>query len=132
MIKSLQSEAIPWLRGVGFTGSFPHLRRLSSQRTDLVTFQFDRYGGGFVVELAKAPAGDFETSGGERIPAKRLKAHDLDPLERQRLGARPGGDHWFRYDRGLLLFWRRRTFDELAARVHELLKTEAEHWWQDF
>ena len=60
--------------------------------------------------------------------AKELKAYDLPPDERLRLGGkRVGDDHWFRYDGGL--FRRAPSFDELSDRVCELVETQGEEWW---
>ena len=53
MIVALNSIVVPVLRHRGFTGSFPHFRRLGTKQIDLITFQFDKWGGGFVVELSK-------------------------------------------------------------------------------
>ena len=128
MIKSLQTRTVPRLRQLGFKGSFPHFRRLLADRTDLISFQFDKYGGGFIVELARAPSGDFQAYWGETVPAKKLKTYDLPPDERFRLGAKSAeGDHWFRYDKGL--FRRTLSFDELSDRVSDLVRTQGEAWW---
>lgn len=128
MIKSFQARTVPRLRELGFKGSFPHFRRLLPSRTDLLTVQFDKYGGGFVVEIATAPAGEFRTDWGDTVRAKELTADYLPPTERLRLGAKEvGGDHWFRYDQG----WFRRTpsFDELSDRVSQLAETQGEVFW---
>lgn len=130
MIATLKQLVIPHLRALGFKGSFPHFRRLLEDRTDLLMFQFDRYGGGFVVEIAKCPPGDFVTSWGERIPAKKLEVYYLHPDRRFRLGtASTGEDHWFRYDHGG--HWRRhQVFERLAHEVVQLLDEQAVLWWQ--
>ena len=41
MIKKLKEIVIPYIRDVGFKGSFPHFRRLAGKQIDLLTFQFD-------------------------------------------------------------------------------------------
>lgn len=127
MLASLQAGMVPRLRDSGFTGSLPHFRRVLPDRTDLLSVQFDKWGGGFVVEISRAPQGDFQTPWGETVEPRRLTAHHLPPDERLRLGAKVGGDHWFRYDRGW--FRRRPSFDELTEQVCELLVTQAEPWW---
>jgi hypothetical protein len=55
MIIELKSMVVPELRNKRFKGSFPHFRRISEDKIDLITFQFDRYGGGFVVEVGVCP-----------------------------------------------------------------------------
>jgi hypothetical protein len=130
MSAALKKLVAPHLRSLGFTGSFPHYRRLLEERTDLLTFQFDRHGGGFVVEVGKCPPGDFVMAWGERIPAEEMTAHHLHPNDRLRLGRRSQGqDHWFRYDRAK---GRKRAlvFDSLANEVLSLVDEQAQAWWQ--
>jgi hypothetical protein len=58
MIVELKRVAVPVLRSLGFKGSFPHFRRESAERIDLLTFQFSLGGGKFVVEVGSfSPAG---------------------------------------------------------------------------
>lgn len=56
MIKSLSEIVVPKLRQFNFKGSFPHFRRQTAERINLLTFQFDRSGGGFVIEIANLTA----------------------------------------------------------------------------
>jgi len=102
MRQALQQHVVPALRQRGFSGTLPHFRRVAPDKVDLLSFQFDRYGGGFVLELAEAPAGDLVKSWGKVIPAKRLCALDVNPPARRRLQPRSGltTDAWFRFDDG--------------------------------
>jgi hypothetical protein len=59
MIKALKSILVPLLREKGFKGSFPHFRRLLETRIDLISFFFDKYGGGFIVEIGASPVNGF-------------------------------------------------------------------------
>jgi len=119
---ALQRHLMPVLRKRGFTGSLPHLRRVANDRIDLVSFQFDKWGGGFVVEVAKSDAEGVTMPWGEKIAPARLKAHDLHPKQRLRLGSSgPGEDHWFRYDTGV-------TVEAVVQEVVALLP-QAEAWW---
>jgi hypothetical protein len=101
MNRALQREFVPELRRRGFTGSLPHFRRVGD-RVDLLTVQFDRHGGRFVIEIAKCDATGVTTYSGRRIPANRVTAHDLHPRERRRLGSPAEGEDgiWFRFDDG--------------------------------
>ena len=122
MIDALRKILVPVLRQRGFTGSFPHLRRIARDRIDLVSVQFDKWGGGFVVEVAKSAADGFTTHWGEKIAPGKVKAHDLHPNERLRLGAKGSeDDHWFRYDTG-------GTVEAVAQDVVSCLE-QAETWW---
>ncbi len=50
---AIKHIVVPILREQRFKGSFPHFRRKNENNIDLITFQFNRWGGSFVVELAK-------------------------------------------------------------------------------
>jgi hypothetical protein len=103
MKSALKRIVMPELRRQGFKGSFPHFRRIST-RVDLLTIQFDRNGGGFVLEVAESrEITGFTTHWGKHIPAEKLTAWDLHPDHRKRLQPKQGSgtDCWFRYD-GLL------------------------------
>jgi hypothetical protein len=50
MIKALKNILIPVLREKGFKGSFPHFRRRLENRIDLMSFYFDKYGGGLLLK----------------------------------------------------------------------------------
>jgi len=52
MMEALHRVVVPMLRDMGFTGSFPHFRRVHDTQIDVLTFQFNRWGGSFVVEVA--------------------------------------------------------------------------------
>jgi len=98
---ALKASVLPTLRQSGFKGSFPHFRRVTSQGIDLLTFQFDRYGGGFVIEIARCPVEGIVTHWGKTIAADKVKASDTHPLKRRRIQqyGSSGTDGWFRYDR---------------------------------
>ena len=102
MISSLKKLFVPALRERGFKGTFPHFRRLRSERIDLLTVQFDRQGGGFIIEISSCPPEGTTTAWGEHIPPKRVRAWDMHPNVRPRLGSpAPEMDgHWFRFDDG--------------------------------
>ena len=66
---------------------------------DLLTFQFSRSGGKFVVELSQCGPDGYTTRWGEHIAPGEVTAHHLD--RRQRLGGGLGfrpPDHWYVYD----------------------------------
>ena len=102
MDQALKGMVVPRLREAGFTGSLPHFRRRSGEAIDLLTFQFDRNGGGFVVELARCAKDGFTTPWGKHIPATKVTAWDLNPAYRHRIQPLSGAgtDSWFRFDGG--------------------------------
>ena len=63
-----------------------------------MSVQFDRYGGGFVIELAEAAPGDLVKPWGKIISGTRLHALNINPPAPQRL--QPGSvggttESWF-------------------------------------
>ena len=106
MVNHLSKIVIPVLREKGFKGSIPHFRRLTAERIHLLTFQFDKYGGGFVIEIANSLPGGHTTSWSAKVVPNKLTAHDLS--NRKRIQANmstpenSGKDDWFRYDKAAI------------------------------
>jgi len=124
MKAALKKIVIPVLRNKGFKGSFPHFRRILSERIDLLTFQFDKWSGGFIIEISTCPTSGHITYWGEQISPSKVTAHDLHPNQRERLQAYPGSgtDAWFRFENGAYL--------EVANSVLPKIDI-AEDWWQN-
>ncbi|MGJ8641090.1 MAG: DUF4304 domain-containing protein [Opitutaceae bacterium] len=124
MNEALKATVIPHLRDVGFKGSFPHFRRLNNKRTELLTFQFSRYGGQFVVEIAVGPTVPFEDYTGKKIEPKKMTAHDLSI--RKRIGPKKAGytDFWFIFEgKGA------KPMNEICDLLIKHIDTEAETYW---
>ena len=100
MERVLKLSIVPWLRERGFTGSFPHLRRTARTAIDLLTFQFDRNGGGYVIEIARCPPEGIVTQWGKTIQAQAANAWDVHPSRRKRIQPKntAGTEGWFRFD----------------------------------
>jgi hypothetical protein len=119
MIVELKRLAVPVLRSLGFKGSFPHFRRATATRIDLLTFQFSMGAGQFVIEIGAFPAAGYELYG-KLIPAAEVKMAHL--RRRLRLGAKDeNSDHWFNYDGG--------DYAGLAASVVPYIQGQAVEWW---
>ena len=104
MVSSLSEFVIPILRQKGFKGSFPHFRRITSDRINLLTFQFDRYGGGFVIEIANCGVKGITTAWGEEIQPNKVSAHYINKRKRIQANMDTSSsltDDWFRYDKDL-------------------------------
>lgn len=125
MVRTLKQIVVPNLRQRGFRGTFPHFRRLGQDKIDLLFFQFDLHGGGFVIEISKCPPEGFTTFFDELIPPNRVKSYHMH--ERLRLQPGPDGStsSWFRYD-----IPRRSNdiFEKIARQVLPFLDI-AEKWW---
>ena len=130
MIVSLKEIVIPELRSRNFKGSFPHYRRTENGKTNLLTFQFDRKGGGFIIELANWNQPEFKTHWGKIIGLNKLTASDLN--ERQRiypdsLSENEGMNSWFRYDTGRFISFGNK-FDKLSKKVIDRISIMEKYW----
>ena len=130
MQRALQTRVVPQLRERGFGGSFPHFRRVGSVQTDLLTFQFNKWGRSFIIELGRATAGRYENATGQIIPPTELSASHLALADRARLhaGRQARRERWFRFGPSLLWWRNARRFDRTADYVLTLLP-QAEAWW---
>ncbi|WP_369753397.1 DUF4304 domain-containing protein [Flavobacterium sp. WC2409] len=130
IIHSLNSVFIPELRKLKFKGSFPHFRRTENDKTNLLTFQFDRDGGGFILELANHIGNEYTTHWNEIIELKQLNAHDLN--ERKRIypnseNENNGKADWFRYDKKSFVSFGNK-FDKLAKKVTDRIPLMEKYW----
>jgi hypothetical protein len=130
MIEALKKIVVTRLRDQGFRGSFPHFRRPSEKKIDLLTFQFDKRGGGFVIEISKCPPNGITTYYGECIPSNKVTAWHMHPDERVRLQPRnidgSSPSDWFRYDRPIRFG---DIYEKTARDVLPFIK-KAEEWWK--
>lgn len=122
MKAALQATVVPVLRSKGFRGSFPHFRRPLPDRIDLLTFQFDKRGNGFVIEISRCATSGVTTHWGKVISPEKVSAWDMHPDKRFRiqLSEAPGTDGWFRFEKG--------KYEETARSVIPQLD-RAEAWW---
>ena len=128
MIETLKEYVVPVLRQRGFTGSFPHFRRPTERAIHLLTFQFDKWGGGFTVEIATCSPDGFTTYFGKHIPPSKVRAWDITPPSRRpRLGPEKT-DHWFRFDKRRL-FSTVDPYERAALDLLPYLDQQAESWW---
>lgn len=129
MVKALKQIVVTKLHEIGFKGSFPHFRRPSHEQIDLLSFQFDRWGGGFVIEISKCSPVGISTYWGDLIPPDRVKAFDMHPDKRFRLQPKFGSSKsgWFRYDKP------RQNEDIYNKTAREVLPflERAKEWWED-
>ena len=126
MITALQKWVVPVLRAEGFQGTFPDFRRLTQREVHLLSFQFNKWGGSFVVEVASCPAEGITTHWGEHIPGTAAKATNVHPSLRLRLASSgEQQDYWFRSDGR----FRWNPYEKAAKAVLPYLKTQAEAWW---
>ncbi|MBQ3011494.1 MAG: DUF4304 domain-containing protein [Methanocorpusculum sp.] len=101
-IAVIKSMIVPYLRAAGFKGSFPHFRRPNKDNGfDLLSFQFDKWGGAFYIELSVAYPYRAEYKNcylvGLKPAEDEIKKLDVgNTLVRYRLSGNDGD--WFRYE----------------------------------
>lgn len=130
MIKNLNNTVIPMLRKLNFKGSFPHFRRLTEKRINLLTFQFDRHGGGFVIEIANCSTINYKTSLDISIVPNKLTAHSVCVRKRIQANMKTPSsstDDWFRYDKKYL-FGFGDVYKKICKDVLLKLKIAEEYW----
>jgi len=119
---SFKSILIPALARRGFRGNRSTFRRFGPDYLDLLTIQYWKYGGSFVLEFGRTVRGDFQTSGGPIIPEEKMDVAYLVPTARARLEERdPLPDdsfHGFKFDG---FGSDPNPYDALAKRVTALL-----------
>jgi len=122
MDSALKTYIVPLLRQTGFKGTYPHFRRRLHDRIDLLTFGFDKYGGGFYIEIAQCAPEGLTTSWGKHIEPSHVTAWDISK-NRPRIipGIGPSEAAWFRFDNG--------QFGKSVAQVQSLLP-KAELWFE--
>src|SRR5260221_2865136 len=101
MDAALKELVIPVLRANGFKGSLPHFRRVTPQAIDLLTFQFDKWGGGFVVEISKCSPGGYTMHWGQHLAPSKVTAHHLHPRQPEPIQTRRSNrtHSWVRFAR---------------------------------
>lgn len=112
---ALKRLVVPALRERGFSGELPHLRRLTGEATHTLSLRISKWGGRFVLDLGRAPAGPYRTAAGEVIEAGQLTSWHLRPEHRATLRAVPDvlEEVWFDYTP--------RTGDRLRAAIGRLI-----------
>jgi Domain of unknown function (DUF4304) len=137
MDAALKAMAKESLRARGFAGSLPHLHRRRDDRIELVSVQYHSAGGSFVVEIARCGAEGLTTGWGKVIAPSKVRAADIDPPNRPRLGSDtfPDGDHWFvfgprSYEAGADDVRPESHYVGIAAEVARLIEAQAEPWWE--
>jgi len=124
MDTAIKDIIIPVLRQQGFKGSFPHFRRMNETNIDLLTFQFNRWGGSFVVELTICPVEGITMHWGEVIKPNKVTAHHIN--KRVRLGAKSEDEEgiWFTFEEAKS----KEDFEQIALNVLSLLHTSDPFW----
>ncbi len=128
MIATLKAVVVPALRAKGFSGSFPHFRRIRAAQIDLLNFQFSMFGPSFCVNLHACPPSGYTDYSGKHTPPNKVTVTHVGGTLPRRLGSKPPKqtDHWFSSDS---------TSDEVltdtALEVLSLINSQAEEFWSE-
>ena len=95
MKQALNRAVIGPLREQGFVGAWPHFKRLHADHIELLTFQTNRYGGSFTVEMSAVFPFAANKNYTERDGFSLDNIHVWDTNERYRLKGMYHG--WFHY-----------------------------------
>jgi len=127
MIKALKKRVVPYLREHGFKGTFPHFRRQNEENIDLVTFQFNRYGGSFIVELTFCGKDGVVTSWGKEIPANKVRGYNVNNRFRLRENIYGTDDNecWFHYEEAKT----DEDFEEVALKILKCIQDVSDRSW---
>jgi len=130
MEKELRSHCVPFLRELGFKGSFPDMYRNTDGFVSLINFQFFSTGGSFCINLSYAEPSRKNIYFRKDIELKKLRVSQT--TEHVRLGSdNLKRDHWFSF--GLTSYGELRGEPmpprELTRRINDLIKNQAEPWW---
>lgn len=75
MRAALKDIVVPHLKQRGFKGTFPHFRRSSPDKVDLLSFQFSiQSTGGFYICIASCSPDGIVDGSGTRVPTSKLNA----------------------------------------------------------
>ena len=85
MRKALKRELLPQLKLHGFVGATSSFQRKSDNTLDLLSIQYWKYGGQFILEFARRERGELQTSWGEVVPEEKLDVAHVRPTRRARL-----------------------------------------------
>ena len=134
MNRALKAIAVLKLRQLGFKGSFPHFRRPHERHVDLATFQFNKYGGSFVVEIASLTQEQVASHWSGNLSFSTATAYDAS--NRHRLGAIGHDDHWFTFGKendvpGHTELQSETVYASIAQAVAALLASEGERYWAE-
>lgn len=118
MTKALKTFVVPEIKALGFSGTFPHFRRERDGKFEFTSFQFNRYGGSFVLECGFVTPHDLSDFA-KKLPFEKLTYGDAHPDNRLRIKSEIATteDFWFAYSE----FNEETQFENLAKSLIPLL-----------
>jgi len=111
--KELKAKVVPILKQKGFKGTYPHFRRITEKKIDILAFLFGQWGPQFYVEIAVAPSKGVTLLNRKHFPPEIVKHNHCG--HRRRIGDNP-------FD------FENEQFDVVADKVIAS-SNEGEEWW---
>jgi hypothetical protein len=130
MESALKTVCLPFLREIGFKGSFPNLYRDTDGFVSLINFQFSSAGGSFCVNISFADKLRTNIYFNKEAVPKDLRVSFA--TEQARLGAKDlFGDHWFSFGptSGAEFRGNPQNPAAIAAQINQLVIDAAQPWW---
>ena len=128
MLRALKQRLEPELKRRRFTGSFPHYRRFTHHKTDVVSVHLDERASTFRLELAELPPSGFTAPNGVWVEIAEATTYDALLADRAKLTPVAGNRKVdFRFGGSLFLKGGAR-FDRAAESAIALLP-QADAWW---
>jgi len=72
---AIKQITIPFLRELGFKGSYPHFRREKDGKLNLLAFQFSLYSPSFVVEISNCDPSGITLLDGKHFEPQKCRVH---------------------------------------------------------
>ena len=88
MRRAFKRHLIPRLSSLGFAGKSSNFQRLTATAQDLLSIQYWKYGGSFILEFGRRQRGPLLTAWGEIVPEDALDVAYLPVSDRARLQER--------------------------------------------
>ena len=88
MRKAFRKHLLPALAAAGFVGKSIHFMRLRDDSQDLLSIQYWKYGGSFILEFGRRGRGPLQTAWGPVIPEDSLDVAYLPVQDRAQIQER--------------------------------------------
>ena len=86
--RAFKRHLVPRLTSLGFAGKSSNFQRLTATAQDLLSIQYWKYGGSFILEFGRRERGPLLTAWGEIVPEEALDVAYLPISDRARLQER--------------------------------------------
>jgi hypothetical protein len=119
ILAGLKKYVLPEIKKSGYSGTFPHFRKKDGNSANFLSFQFNKYGGSFIVEAGWSNSLEKDLPAwSKKIPFGKLNYGHININKRKRLQPKnTGPDFWFDYSK----FTEQSQFDNLALLIVKLL-----------